>query len=82
MSGYQEVKSHIYTKLKETNDKNIQLEIDNVKKILAVQAMHSLVFKIENISLTAQDWQRMQAELETDFNVKMEQGICIKGKEQ
>lgn len=83
MSGYQAVKDFIITKLlKCANDINIQAEIRNAKGVLNVPEMHVNVFGSQNIKLSENDWQRMQSELETSFNVKMEQGILIKGTEQ
>ncbi len=82
MSGYQAVKDFISIQLKKTNDVSIQAEIDNAKTVLQVPTMDLHVFKVQNISLTNDDWQRMKKELETSFNVKMEQGILIKGDNQ
>ncbi|MDC9721773.1 MAG: Z1 domain-containing protein [Urechidicola sp.] len=82
MNGYQEIKEFIFNKLKKSNNIDIKLEIENAQKVLNVPEMDLNVFGISDISLGDADWQRMQEELETQFNVKMEQGILIKGKEQ
>jgi hypothetical protein len=82
MSDYQKVKEFIFSKLKKEDIINIQAEINNAKKVLQVPEMDLHVFGASGIALTEADWQRMQIELETQFNVKMEQGILIKGNDQ
>ncbi len=82
MNGYQNVKDYVFGKLKNKNDIDIKAEINSAKKILNVENIHVDVFGISSVSLTDDDWQRMQEELETQFNVKMEHGILIKGTEQ
>jgi len=82
MSGYQKVKEFIFNKLKKESVPDIQKEINSAKKVLLATDLNMDIFGVEDIVLTDDDWQRMQYELETQFNVKMEKGILIKGAEQ
>lgn len=83
--SYQAIKDHISTNLKKLDNIDIKAEINKTK--VAIQSIGLEMFgNIIGVSdlkkLTDNDWQRMQIELETLFNVKMEQGILIKGDEQ
>ena len=81
MSGYQEVKNFIFRKLQKSQKCDIECEISNAKKVLTAN-MDFEIFDIKDINLSNDDWQRMQKELETQFNVKVEKGILIQGREQ
>jgi len=83
--SYQDIKTHVSSNLKKTDGIDIKAEVNKTK--IAIETvglkMFADIINSDNLqSLTEKDWQRMQKELETDFNVKMEQGILIKGAEQ
>lgn len=83
--SYQYIKEHISTNLRKSDNINIKEEISKTK--VAIKGvgltMFANIIGVGNLhSLTSADWQRMQIELETQFNVKMEQGILIKGSDQ
>lgn len=84
MSNYQQVKDFIFSQLRklDSSDIDISSEIDKTKLILAKPDVASYLFGCENINLSDSDWSQMQNELETKFNVKMDQGILITGKEE
>ncbi len=85
MSSYQDIKSHIFINLKKANIVDIQTKINKTKEAIQVVGleMFANIISATNLqSLSDDDWQRMQKELETQFNVKMERGILIKGIEQ
>jgi hypothetical protein len=85
VSSYQDIKSHISANLKKVDVTDVQVEIDKIKEEIQVVGLEIFanflrVTHLEN--LNDNDWCRMQKELETQFNVKMKQGILIKGTEQ
>lgn len=85
MSSYQAIKNHIFANLKKSNNIDIHTEIDNTKKAIQEVGLEMFAKIIGVADLQKIDnnaWQRMQTDLETQFNVKMEQGILIKGTAQ
>ncbi|SMN17290.1 Endonuclease [uncultured Candidatus Thioglobus sp.] len=83
--SYQHIKEHISTNLRKSDDINIKEEIGKTKDAIKGVGleMFARIIGVDNLhNLTSADWQRMQIELETQFNVKMEQGILIKGNNQ
>jgi len=87
MTSYHRIKEHIFTNLQKNIgplpvDK-ISNEISNVKKLiheLGLQIFAQfLPDKTELTNLSDDDWERMQRELETHFDVKMEDGVLIQG---
>ena len=89
MTSYEEIKEYIFDHLKRKhNDNNvlqisdIEKEIDDTKKLLTISDAVKIVFKQPLSFLHDDDWIRMKRELETHFDVKMEEGILIQGEEQ
>ena len=81
MNGYEEVKKFIFNKLRNSTQPNINNEIVNAKKVINT-GMHQEIFGIDNIILSDTDWQRMHDELQTQFNIKVDTGFIVQGKEQ
>jgi len=89
MNSYQKIKNFIFTKLQEKQDENsilelanITEEINNIKVLLSIADARKALFSNIEINLTDDDYERMKKELETHFDVKMEEGILIQGEEQ
>ncbi|MCH8034843.1 MAG: Z1 domain-containing protein [Bacteroidetes bacterium] len=89
MNSYQRIKEHIFANLTRKQYESsvleiteIDSEIDDVKKLIAIPEAVKLVFKQQLTPLENFDWARMKRELETHFDVKMENGILMQGKEQ
>lgn len=89
MNSYSDIKNFIFKKLKDINGDlpigEIDKEIENTKKLmesvgLEISARFLSVNKLEYLS--DQNWNDMKIELEKHFNVKMEKGVFIQGKEQ
>ncbi|CAA6802168.1 MAG: Endonuclease [uncultured Sulfurovum sp.] len=88
MSSYEEVKEFVFNRLTKKYKVNGQLaeddisyELENVQKIL-LSDNKKLVFDDIDIDLSKNDFERMKRELETSFDVKMEEGLLIQGEEQ
>ncbi|HIP36720.1 MAG TPA: hypothetical protein EYG85_07680 [Crocinitomix sp.] len=89
MNSYQKIKNFIFTKLQEKQDENgildvlnIDDEINNIKILLSIPEASKALFGDINITLTDDNYTRIKKELETHFDVKMEEGILIQGEEQ
>ena len=89
MNSYQKIKNFIFTKLQEKQDENgildilnIDDEINNIKILLSIPEASKALFGDINITLTNDEYTRIKKELETHFDVKMEEGILIQGEEQ
>jgi hypothetical protein len=90
MNNYQLIKNYIFNRLQEkqyektvleTNE--IEEEIHNVNILLASSLeIKKAIFGKESISISENDFIRMKIELETHFDVKMEEGILIQGEDQ
>ncbi|QUH27321.1 Z1 domain-containing protein [Serpentinicella alkaliphila] len=88
-NSYEKIKDFIYKKLQDVDGvlprEKIDFEIDNTKALISTIGLKSfaLVLSIENIEpLNSEDWSQMKRELETHFNVEMDNGIIIQGVEQ
>ncbi len=89
MNSYQKIKNFIFIKLQDKQDENgileltnIKEEIDNIKILLSIPDALKALFGSIKINLNNDDYERMKKELETHFDVKMEEGILIQGEEQ
>ncbi len=89
MNSYQKIKNFIFIKLQEKQDENsileisnIDEEINNIKILLSIPEATKALFGDIDIILNDDDFSRMKKELETHFDVKMEEGILIQGEEQ
>lgn len=90
MNDYQKIKTYLFGKLQEGQSEKSLLEKEDIDeefkniKILASspKAILNAIFNTDSISLTDDDFNRMRNELETLFNVRMDQGILIQGNEQ
>jgi hypothetical protein len=89
MNNYQKIKNFIFIKLQEIQDENsileitnINEEINNIKILLSIPDASKALFGNIQITLNDDDYKRMKKELETHFDVKMEEGILIQGEEQ
>ena len=89
MNDYQKIKSYVFNKLQEIQSQNnvlenddIDAEISNIKILLAIPEAKKAVFGKETKNLSDDDFTRMKRELETSFDVKMEEGVLIQGEEQ
>ncbi|MFZ2865111.1 MAG: Z1 domain-containing protein [Ignavibacteriaceae bacterium] len=89
MNNYQLIKDFIFEKLKKKQQQTSILEISDIdEEIIAVQKLITipeaitLIFGQPILIDKEDDWIRMKRELETHFDVKMEGGSLIQGKEQ
>ena len=89
MNSYQKIKNFIFTKLQEKQNENgildvlnIDDEINNIKILLSIPEASKALFGDINIVLEDDDYIRIKKELETHFDVKMEEGVLIQGEEQ
>lgn len=87
--SYQKVKDFIYKKLQDEEGvlpKNkIEEEITNTRDLILKLGVETfaLILSTETLSpLSEEDWARMRRELETHFDVQMENGVLIQGMEQ
>ena len=89
MKNYNIIKNFIFTKIQLVQDEksilefsDIDFEITNAKTLLGIPAACKAVFGDILLDLSNDDFIRMKKELETHFDVKMEEGILIQGEEQ
>jgi hypothetical protein len=88
-NSYQMIKEFIYKKLQDIDgvlpkDKIIS-EVKNTRNLILTVGLDifAQILSVNSVSnLTDSDWERMQRELETHFNVAMDPGILVQGKEQ
>jgi hypothetical protein len=87
MNSYEKIKDFIFKKLQDVNGilpKNkIQEEINNTRNLISTLGLKvfAQILSVEKVSiLYDEDWSRMQRELETHFDVQMENGILIQGE--
>lgn len=80
------VSSNLKTRTSQLNDGDIGGEVQNCRELLQTLGPGTFVRFLPDRSpiedLPAEDWSRMERELESHFNVRMEDGILIKGTEQ
>ncbi|GHE49596.1 Z1 domain-containing protein [Sphingobacterium griseoflavum] len=88
-TSYLSIKSHIFNNLKKIDgalpQNKIEEEINNNKSVVDTigYEMFGKIISAENLDpLTDKDWARMKRELETHFDIKMENGILIQGEDQ
>ncbi len=88
-NSYQDIKDFIYKKLQDIEGvlpKNkIEAEIINTKELIINLGLQifAQILSVDTVTeLSANDWKRMKRELETHFNVEMENGILVQGEEQ
>lgn len=89
MHSYNLIKNFIFNKIQLVqNEKNIleisdiDTEILNIKILLSIPEASKALFGNIPLTITENDFIRIKKELETHFNVRMEEGIIIKGLEQ
>lgn len=89
LNSYETVKNFVFKKLQskievsgllETED--IKDEITKLKELLAKPDVAFLLFNIENITLSDAECDNLIKELETLFDVRMDQGFLIQGTDQ
>lgn len=89
MTSYRRIKDHILTILQKHEGPlpadGINFEIQNTQNLMEMMGenfVRILPDKSSLSPLSGDDWERMQRELETLFDVKMENGVLIQGEEQ
>ncbi|CAA6803836.1 MAG: Endonuclease [uncultured Sulfurovum sp.] len=92
MNSYQKVKTHIFRILQDKQREKGLLEIDdisrevgNTEELIAQLGLDTFaqILSIENLlPLNQSDFTRMKKDLETHFDVKMNEGVLIQGNEQ
>ena len=90
MNDYQKIKNYLFGKLQEAQSEkslldkeDIDEEFKNIKILVSSpKAILNAIFNTDSIHLSNDDLNRMRNELETLFNVRMDQGILIQGDEQ
>ncbi|QYK65738.1 Z1 domain-containing protein [Paenibacillus sp. S02] len=88
-NSYQAIKNFILKKLQDVEgvlpEDKIKEEIQNAKTIISTVgiSMFSMILSVSDlIEPSKEDWLRMERELETHFDVRMEAGILVQGEEQ
>jgi hypothetical protein len=90
MNSYQRLKDHIFSNLQKHNgplpDDQIKKEIALSRKLIATIGLSTFAMILPDKSplteLSDADWLRMERELETQFDVKVDFGILIQGNTQ
>jgi hypothetical protein len=88
-SSYQNVKDFLFNKLSKVQGAlsfdSIQKEIENTQTVISQIGADTFakILSLDSfINLDQLDWERLQRELETHFDVKMQNGVLIQGEEQ
>jgi len=88
-NSFKKIKQFIFKNLQEFKGTlpidQIDIEINNVKEIISNIGldMFAKVLSISKLdALSNTDWERMRRELETHFDVKMENGVLLQGIQQ
>lgn len=89
-NSYQRIKSHIFDNLRksanELSEVSISNEVNNTKNLISAIGLQMfaqvLPDKSSLMEVSDSDWLRMQRELDTEFNVKVDLGILIQGNDQ
>jgi hypothetical protein len=88
-NSYQGIKEYIFNKLNKIQGalpKNaITSEIEAAQTVISSVGLEifAKILSIDNFSpLLTDDWERLKRDLETHFDVKMENGVLIQGEEQ
>ena len=89
MHSYNIIKNFIFTKIQLIQEEknilefsDIDTEILNTKVLLSIPEACKALFGDVIFDLSENDFSRIKKELETHFDVKMEEGILIQGEEQ
>lgn len=89
MHSYNIIKNFIFTKIQIVQEKkdilefsDIDTEILNTKTLLSIPEACKALFGDITFDISEDDFTRIKKELETHFDVKMEEGILIQGEEQ
>ena len=89
MNSYEKTKDFIYKKLQDVNGilgkDEIVEEINNTRNLISTLGLKvfAQILSVKKVSiLNNDDWKRMKRELETHFDVRMENGILIQGDDQ
>jgi len=89
MNSYDKIKDFIFRKLQDVigvlPKNKVEIEINNTRDLISTLGLKifAQILSVEKVSMPEDvDWNRMQRELETHFDVKMENGILIQGEEQ
>ncbi|RLB89521.1 MAG: endonuclease, partial [Deltaproteobacteria bacterium] len=88
-NSYQEIKNFIFKKLQEIrgtlpiNKINDEIKVaQNVISEVGLEMFARILSSGELEPLSYDEWERMQRELETHFDVKMKNGVLIQGEQQ
>ena len=88
-NSYQGVKDFIFNKLSKVQGAlpadAILVEIESAQTVISTvgSEMFAKILSLEDFRpLSPQDWDRLKRELETHFDVKMQNGVLIQGEEQ
>lgn len=89
-NSYQRIKDHIFSNLRKQNsplpDDQIKNEISECRSLIRTIGLKNFAMflpqKHELEELSEADWHRLEHELETQFDVKMDLGILIKDESQ
>ena len=89
-NSYQRIKDYIISNLQKQisplSDDQIKKELETCRTLIKAIGLNNFAMvlpqKAELAELSEADWKRMERELETQFDVKMELGILIKDKLQ
>lgn len=89
-NSYQRIKDHIFSNLRKQNsplpDDQIKNEIGECRSLIKTIGLKNFAMflpqKHELEELSEADWHRLEHELETQFDVKMDLGILIKDESQ
>lgn len=91
MNSYQEIKNFMFRKLQERQNNaalgrnDIDREISNTKDLISKLGIKTFaqILSLDKLErLTDADFNRIGRELETHFDVQMEEGVLIQGEEQ
>ncbi|MFB5762934.1 Z1 domain-containing protein [Paenibacillus medicaginis] len=88
-NSYQVIKSFILKKLQDVEgvlpENKIKEEIEAIQKVISatgISVLSVLLSAPDLRELSEKDWMRMERELETHFDVRMETGILVQGTDQ
>ena len=89
MNSYQKVKKRIFQNLQDKQEElailevsHIDEEINNMKILLSIPEATAALFSGVKINLDNDSFERMKRDLETNFDVKVQEGILIQGEKQ
>lgn len=90
ITEYQTIKNFIFSRLQNKQEEKSVLDNEDIKKeieatkllLKAQKEVKKILFRDEMISLSENEFSRIEKELEIHFNVKMTEGVLIQGEEQ